>query len=267
MRKRIIGIDFSGARDACSKIWLAEGLIKGNTLVIQSCIAAKDLFGLATARQACYGALRRYIGKQGDAVFGLDFPFGLPARILEQPSWEKVLEAFSHRFDSPETFRLHFKKAVGRELKRETDLLSKTPFSPYNLRIYKQTFYGITQILEPLVRTNQAVGLPMQKPRPNVSWLVEICPASTLKKLNLYLPYKGKDKHHHAARQKILIKICSAASLRFEGNDIKETVIQDRYGDALDSLVAAAAAFNAREKIEAGWKPEVKNMGEGWVYT
>jgi hypothetical protein len=63
------------------------------------------------------------------------------------------------------------------------------------------------------------------------------------------------------------MKICTAASLRFESNDIKETVIQDRYGNALDSLAAAAAAFDARKKIEAEWKPEVKNRGEGWVYA
>jgi len=35
MHKQIIGIDFGSAWDACGKIWRAEGLINGNTLVIQ----------------------------------------------------------------------------------------------------------------------------------------------------------------------------------------------------------------------------------------
>jgi len=38
MHKRIIGIDFSGARNACGKIWLAEELINGNTLLCKEYI-------------------------------------------------------------------------------------------------------------------------------------------------------------------------------------------------------------------------------------
>jgi hypothetical protein len=82
MRSRIIGIDFSGAKDALKKIWLAEGSVKGNALEIERCSNARDLFDPGNDRTACYRALRAYLTRQSDAIVGLDFPFGLPAKIF-----------------------------------------------------------------------------------------------------------------------------------------------------------------------------------------
>ena len=148
--KRIIGIDFSGAKDACKKIWLAEGVIQKSTLVIERCIRAGELFDLGNDRRLCYKALRNYLKNHSGAVVGLDFPFGLPEKIVAQPSWDRI---------------------------------------------------------------------------------------------------------------------CKTGSLRIEGDDLRRAVNQDRNGDALDSLVAAAATFKARKDIEVGRNAAVKNMVEGWVYA
>ena len=267
MRSRIIGIDFSGAKDASKKIWLAEGSVKGNALEIEHCSSARDQFDPRSDRTACYRALRTYLTRQSDAIVGLDFPFGLPAKIFRSSSWELFLSDFTRKFHRPESFRRYCKNACQEEVKRETDLLTKTPFSPYNLRIYKQTYYGITEVLEPLVRRQQAVGLPMQPPRPSVPWPIEICPVSTLKKLNLYFPYKGRDETHFEDRKKILQKICKAESLVVKNDETRNIVVRDQNGDAIDSLIAAAATLKALRDIENGRKTALKNMAEGWVYA
>jgi hypothetical protein len=108
----------------------------------------------------------------------------------------------------------------------------------------------------------------MQPPRPSVPWLVEICPASTLKKLDLYFPYKGRDETHLEARKKILQEICKAESLAVKNDETRDIVVRDQNGDALDSLIAAAATFKALKDIKNGHNaPVVKNMAEGWVYA
>ena len=73
MRSRIIGIDFSGAKDASKKIWLAEGSVKGNALEIERCSIARDLCDPGNDRTACYNTLRAYLARQSDAIVGLDF--------------------------------------------------------------------------------------------------------------------------------------------------------------------------------------------------
>lgn len=39
----IDGIDFSGAQDASKKIWIAEGVVKGDSLLIEDCFRSRDL--------------------------------------------------------------------------------------------------------------------------------------------------------------------------------------------------------------------------------
>ncbi len=43
--RRIYGIDFSGAKDAGRKIWIARGTIEGNLLIIDDCKRASELLG------------------------------------------------------------------------------------------------------------------------------------------------------------------------------------------------------------------------------
>ena len=41
--QHIYGIDFSGAQDAGKKIWIAEGVVKTDSLLIEDCFRARDL--------------------------------------------------------------------------------------------------------------------------------------------------------------------------------------------------------------------------------
>jgi hypothetical protein len=243
----IYGIDFSGAQDAGNKIWIARAIPDGEGFLIQECFKARDLPNSGRVLKGCLPALVNLVKCHPNAVFGFDFPFGLPASLVQENTWEEFVLAFPTRFKDPDDFKkLCFTGAGDRELRRQTDNEAYTPFSPYNLRIYKQTYYGIREILTPLVRNIQACVLPMQKPSIAKPWVLEICPASTLRALGLGgILYKGRSENHKGNRRRILETIERIGPTQIAQAEIKQTIIEDNGGDALDSVIAAMAAFNA----------------------
>jgi len=113
-------------------------------------------------------------------------------------------------------------------------------------RIFKQTYYGISEILHPLIQNNHACVLPMQKPAPKKPWIIEICPASTLQSLKLYhLQYKGRTDQHRHNRWEILQEIVRIGPMHIDQPEICRKIIEDTGGDALDSVIAAMATFSA----------------------
>lgn len=244
-RNRLFGVDFSGAKDAGDSMWIASGSITDEGLQIERCYPARDLPRSDKQRDRCLKALRRLIAGAGAAIFGLDFPFGLPRDLINYSRWESFVLAFPNEYASAEAFRQACREAApGRELKRKTDKESEAPFSPYNIRLYRQTYYGIRWLLAPLVERNQTRVLPMQEPVEEKPWLLEVCPASTLKQENLYLPYKGNSEDRRRARQWIL-RTLEREDVNIQSTELRSTIIGDPGGDALDSVVAAVATHRA----------------------
>ena len=246
-RKRTVcGVDFSGAQDAGKKIWIACGSILDNVIFISECFPAKDLPCSGQQRDKAISALRAFIRKQRHSVFGLDFPFSIPRVLVAEESWEEWLAAFSERYPSPEGFKGQCQLASnGKELKRATDVETKTPFSPYNLRLYRQTYFGVRDVLGTLIREKEVCVLPMQKPQDEKPWAIEICPAATLKTENLSFSYKGSGRDRKASREKILRGMDKTGVLKVQKPSMRKRIIEDRGGDALDSVIAAYATFKA----------------------
>jgi len=267
LRRFIYGVDFSGAKDAGKKIWIARGVIREEILSITECFQAEDLPGSGRDREQSFRALREFISKQRDSIFGLDFPFGIPMALVKEESWEEFALSFGDIHKAPEEFKKECKSAAGgKELKRFTDVETKTPFSPYNLRLYRQTYFGIGDVLGPLVMNNMIRVLPMQRPLPDRAWVLEICPASTLKRENLSLSYKGGDKKHRVARTRILGGIERRRFLRCKEESLRSRILDNPGGDALDSVIAAFATFTA---LKNGFTSEENSPYalEGWVYV
>jgi len=268
-RRKVYGGDFSGAVDAGRRIWIATGAIQRKTLQIEQCQRGEDLHGSGRGRDRCLAALRDFIRKEADAVFGLDFPFGLPAGLVEEKGWEEFVRAFPKRYASPEEFREACRgTADGRELRRITDVASRTPFSPYNLRLYRQTYFGIRDLLAPLVADRSAYVLPMQSALPGVPWILEICPASLLKREGLYAPYKGTTRGHGRARARILDRLEASGELSLPAAKVRRAVVADPNGDALDSVLAALGTFRALRNPDP--VTPLRNRAytlEGYVYA
>jgi hypothetical protein len=206
-RERVYGVDFSGARDAGRRIWLAEGEIRDGRLRVERCYPAEELPESGRNREAALGALRRLIAASPGAAFGLDFPFGLPLPLVEElGSWEAFVRSFPAAYPTADTFRQACRaQRPNGELKRRTDRETRTPFSAYNLRLYRQTYYGIGEVLSPLVRDGTVCVLPMQARCSGRAWVLEICPASTLKWAGLPAQqYKSKTELGRRTRAAIL---------------------------------------------------------------
>ena len=273
--QRIHGIDFSGSAMAGRKVWIASGHAEGDRLVIESCRSGETLPGSGRAREQCLAALCRFIEQgEGDA-FGLDFPFGLPEELVDEKTWEEFVRAFPGRFADPVEFRAACRqRAAGKDLKRRTDRETRTPFAAYNLWLFRQTFYGIRDVLGPLVRNRSACVLPMQAARPGEPWVLEACPASTLKRLEaeihqrLYVPYKGKQPEHREARGRILSALGGECGVVLADRRLRETIVADPEGDALDSVIAALAVAHALRDAtfpRPAWCPAYAL--EGYVYA
>jgi hypothetical protein len=194
----------------------------------------------------------------------MDFPFTLPTFLLGDQTWKQFILSFGDRFSDPEQFRAWCRQLTGgRERKRRTEERARVPFAAYNLRLYRQTFYGIRDVLAPLVREKKAWVLPIQFPDLNRPWLMETCPASALKRLDLYGGYKGKEAGHRRHRERILSKLLSRKDVDLADPSLQRVVLENTGGDALDSLIAAIIAFwNASDPVPQS----VDDPREGYVY-
>ncbi len=242
MAERIIGIDFSGAEKAGNAIWIAEANIDGERVCIENCRPGTGLAGSGPERARCLPALVDFIAGQRNALVGCDFPFSLPSTMIDAGGWREFALGLGSRFPSAEDFLADCRRrSKGREIKRACDRESRVPFAAYNLRIYRQTYYGIRDVLAPLLRTSGAVVLPMERPRPDRPWVIETCPASTLKHASLYPSYKGPGDAARAARRHIADGLVRRGLLAPLSKSLRRLAIENQGGDALDSMVAAAA--------------------------
>lgn len=273
MPQRLFGVDFSGARDAGDKIWLAEARRERGDLRVTACFPARELPGSGRSPEACFPALRRFIAGASDAAFGFDFPFALAEASVAGEPWEAFVARFGDRFADAEAFRAHYREVSGgKEIKRETDRLARVPFNGFNLRVYRQTYHGLRDVLAPLVASGSACVLPMQACAPGRPWLFEVCPASTLKRLGLYYaegkprPYKGTAAGCRAERAQLLAALEAAYALTLEPTT-RERVLGNAGGDALDAVICAAATAEAAECPDS-MRPACAERAaiEGYIY-
>lgn len=269
----IYGIDFSGALDAGRKIWISLAMIKGGVLEIRDCFQGFSLPSSGRRLHDCLSALVTFIASHRNSLFGLDFPFGIPQAIFEKfgfENWARFIAVFPKQFSSPHEFQSKCKEVFGkREAKRTTDRESHTPFSPYNLRLFRQTYFGIKGVLNPLLKNGRACVIPMQEIINDTPIILEICPRSTLIRENIAgKKYKGKTQEHRRNRRHILNSL-KDKNVIIPNDDLSRLIIDDPGGDAIDSVLAAytvwKALLNPTFPFPKGWKKEYAL--EGYVYT
>jgi hypothetical protein len=162
--------------------------------------------------------------------------------VLGGAGWDPFVRSFATRFTDCESFRtLCRRRADGRELKRRTDRETQTPFSAYNLRLYRQTYFGIRDVIGPLLQSGSAWFAPMEDRRAGKPCVAEICPASTLKRHGLYRPYKGTLPERVTGRRNILSSIEEKSGVQFKDPRFRDIMLSEAGGNALDSLIAAWA--------------------------
>ena len=243
LRPRVAGVDFSGARDAGRHIWIAKGLSTERGLLIDTLRRADALPTGGVAFADALQGLCDYVATLTDSIVGFDFPFSIPATLIEQTTWVAFVRDFAERYPAPQDFRESCRERTGgKELKRLTDVEARVPWCAYNLRLYRQTWAGIRHVLAPLVLRKQARVVPVQTPKDGLPVIAEICPASFLKRQNLYFPYKGRGPELREARAAILTELARRRLIVPVRGRMRVSMLDDTGGDALDAVLSAVCA-------------------------
>ncbi|MDB5173775.1 MAG: hypothetical protein JWN51_2548 [Phycisphaerales bacterium] len=257
--KTIYGVDFSGAKLAGENMWIAETrmrrLGRGWRLELLELDSVAALCGTAERAAAMVYLVKR-IASSEDALWAMDFPFGLPIEVMEHRApWRRqfdFLQGFGEDAYAAGLECLRRAKALGgpNHIRRCTDHEAKAPFDCYHYRIIYQTFHGMRDVLGKLDGTKGTAILPFQYRRlPSATRvLVEACPGSTLKRLNLpHQTYKqaagGPLTPKRRRTRNAIIKgltehiAVPAALIR--------RIMRNPGGDALDAVIAAVEGFHA----------------------
>ena len=293
--RRVFGVDFSAARDAGSHIWVCRGHPGGDGVRIESLDPLDGLPGGATDRDAALQALVQKIVESPRSAWGIDFSFALPQPVvaaLDPQALEAGFGALADlvaAFESADDFRQRCIEAGdGTELRRRTDDETATPFSPYNLRIYKQTYHGISSVLRPLRSRREVAVLPFD-PLPGAAegpgerlpfhraapgraphvYVMEVCPASVLGALDYPREgYKGAAAEKTEQRKLLLGRLVDDGLVRPVERDLRRRVASDESGDALDAVLAAVGAWRGyRDYDHAALRSDPVYAAEGFVYT
>uniref|UniRef100_UPI000677C9C6 hypothetical protein n=1 Tax=Halococcus agarilyticus TaxID=1232219 RepID=UPI000677C9C6 len=206
--RRIHGVDFSGGTSAAESIWITSGDIRDDRLEVQDCRSAADEFGTSD-RDATLRALREFVAEREQAVFGFDFPFGVPKTVTDAEEWSDTIDSVSEHSSAEamkEAYSERAREAEGNgvHLKRSTDETNNAS-PPYGLIPFRQMFHGVKHVLRPLLSNGSVSVLPMQEPQPDRAWALEIYPAETLDISGLCgKNYKGGDKASRKRRKRNL---------------------------------------------------------------
>jgi hypothetical protein len=269
---RVAGLDFSGAKRPAAHLYWAEGEFTvtraRQRLMIRSCMSGAELDDRPTISTDCYPVLVDRMLSQGEAWVGCDFPFSIPREAIDPLTWKEYLLSLDKQFRGPTDWQHHCRKKLAGEKKRDADKAARAPWAPTNLRLYRQTYFGMSGILAPLVRENRAVALPFMLDRPGKLKLLEVCPACRLKEAGRYVPYKGRTPSHRRSRKRLVDELSAITMLDVQmTSNVRRRMIDQSGGDALDAVLATAiVARSIRFRHDLLHKVE-QNRIEGFVYS
>ena len=221
------------------------------------------------SREKSLEMLTNFIKRNNDSIFGLDFPFGLPECLLCENDWESFVKRFHEQYKDPAQFYDDSHSKVKNEPKRFTDIDAKSPWSPIFNYLHKQTYYGIKNVLYPLILNNSASIHPMQSLEESKPWVIEICPSSTLKFEHLDCSFKKKGKKAKESennRKLIIQRLLEKGLITKISHEAVVSAVNDREGDALDSTIASAATYRALKKNFSIPDHELYKL-EGHIYV
>ena len=267
---RIYGVDFTSAPRRAKPITVAACRFEGNTLILEG---QEDL--------ADFAAFEAFLARPGPWVAGLDFPFGLPRRLLDGLGWPADWAAVVARvaaLDMAEFVALLKRYRTPRprgnkQHLRPTDALaaSASPMMLYGVPVGRMFFRGAPRLL-----ASGASVLPCQ-PTASDRVIVEAYPALAARRWIGRASYKSDTKRKQtaeraAARRAIVDGLRSASCRAAYGFDVVLSDAQavalavDPQGDVLDALLAALPAAWAWIRREFGWGiPPGVDPAEGWI--
>ena len=189
----------------------------------------------------------------------IDAPVGLPLDTLRTfevtPAWH-AMAAWVAGFGSPRLWRGEVRSLDRREPKRACDVAFRTPMAPMNLRVFKQTWTLIAEVLRPLAEAGVRVE-PVHAGEGPVT-ICEGCPASLLRMKGW--PdhgYKGAGEPPRSVRADILKRLQGRERLVLAAEMVRAAE-EDPEGDLLDAILLVTDPLQSVPPAEA--------TVEGWIY-
>lgn len=224
---RVHGVDFSGADSG------------GRAKIV---IATRDEDGAVSIRRGVDRvALRRTIldGVEDPTLdlWRIDAPFSLPEITFERHGIERdwlALARWMADFDSPRDWRRALRAVDRKEPRRACDRAARTPMAPMNLRVFKQTWTVICEVLLPLAEAG--VHIPPVHVTDSTTLVTEGCPASVLGfRGETARGYKGREEANRLRRRELVGRLAGwGVALTPEQRREAES---DPEGDVLDALL------------------------------
>jgi hypothetical protein len=245
------GIDFSGGDRPEGKVWVATR--DGRSIELRRGFDHRSIVELILASAA-----------DGRGHFWrIDAPFGLPLETLDGfgigRTWSAMADWLGS-FSSAREWRSACRERSRREPRRGTDLSARTPMSPLNLRVFKQSWSVITRVLKPLADAGIRIA-PIVGPADGRVVVAEGCPASALHRRGWPARgYKGGGDGSDdppLRRRRELVERMRGEGLALPTPMI-DRVIADRDGDGLDALLLL---LDPTQDI-----PPQEAECEAWVY-
>lgn len=244
------GVDFSGASSG------------GSGIRIASRVGAADVVEVVRVdREGLRRAILQGLGDDRSHLWLVDAPFGMPIPTLDacgvDHDWEASVRWLAS-FTDPRDWRRSVRQRIRKEPKRTADRASATPLAPMNLRVFKQTWTAMVELLGPLAAEGVRIE-PLAGPIASSVTVAEGCPASLLKRAgDSARGYKGRESTHRVRREEILEFARRRLGLGIE-ESVARRCIEDPGGDDLDAVLLTLDPLVTVPPAEA--------LVEGWVYS
>ena len=266
----VYGIDFTSAPSRTKPIVVAVCHPRPGRLDLHQLLRIRDL-----------EAFERSLQEPGPWVAAMDFPFGLPERLIRDLGWPRKWSRYTRhvaaltRSEFENLLQLYMAVAPKgqKQLRRETDV-SAGALSPMKLHyvpLAKMYYEGATRL--------QATGLNILPCRPtdDSRVVLEGYPGLAARQLIGRRSYKitgqGQQKQaRHDARVAVVRALTGQKALDLYGfqvdigNFLLEELVDDSLGDLLDAVLCATQAGWALAHHSEGYGiPPDRNSREGWI--
>ncbi|MGO9315534.1 MAG: DUF429 domain-containing protein [Syntrophobacteraceae bacterium] len=228
-----------------------------------------------------FSDLESFLGAGGTWIAGIDFPFGMPRKLIDDLHYPRIWKEYVAKFGAMSRqdfvdFLTDYKQKqpIGsKEHRRVTDIAagSLSPMKLYGVPVGKMFFEGAPR----LVRSDATV-LPFLN-RSIERIIVEAYPGLVARTAIGRRSYKTDSKRkqcpeHASARHDVVQWLRNACCAMIYGltieldADLARAVINDPSGDILDAVLCALQAAWAFSKREDGYGiPGDVDLLEGWI--
>jgi hypothetical protein len=196
----------------------------------------------------------------GEHQWRIDAPFSLPIETLDAfkiPHDWMAMARWMANFGSPRGWRHDIRTVHRKEPKRACDRAESTPMAPMNLRVFKQTWTLIAEVLLPLAEAGVHIEPLVHRSPASRMVVYEGCPSSILQRFGWPAKgYKGEGAPPREVRASIVERLPSVGVSMHAS--LAREAIDDAEGDLLDAILLTTAPTQTVVPAEASI--------EAWVY-